>query len=603
MDRMVDETTKTARSMEETHVEQMAKMWEATKRALKAAIVEEYHRDFGKESWDSTTAKSKGTFLRIERHIRNILQSFADSSVPFLAQALHQHREERKIRMAWMLDQTTPPGIHPKLQGRRVKAREAEPFISGSLARVLVGDEAMAAWAERWGMWLGAYQSTLMNNIALGSMGGSSPFDAGEAVDSARPGSPNADLWSVMERIFRTEIIGAQSQAAGEFSDENDDLLTTEVWVSHHNGRVCPECEDNDGQTREEIGDDDPPIHPYCILPGNLVSVPDLVGATKSLYDGLGVELRLANGRKLTITQNHPVLTDKGFVAAKFLRVGDDVVVTTDTQRVLEGINPNYQDRPALVEDVFEAFKVTPSVSSIRMKASPGDFHGEARFFDGDVNVVGSDRLLGSYREAQAFKAVSQFALNGGYAIFSQFIRTGSPAKFFKRSLASSPGLMRLFCKALSFGSAGLGHPKNHRLGAVALANPHSVEAFGYHNPAHTELSRQFEDRFAGFIASSEVCHIKVFPYRGHVFDLQADVYELYNCNGVIVKNCRCLWRMVPKAWADLMGALSPEDAQALQDANIAPSMMAVRDPDTGKIGGFTSVSFYDWKGNLVATQ
>ena len=54
------------------------------------------------------------------------------------------------------------------------------------------------------------------------------------------------------------------------------------------------------------------------------------------------------------------------------------------------------------------------------------------------------------------------------------------------------------------------------------------------------ELLSQFVKRFSIFISTTKVISVKQFFYSGHVYDLQADVFQLYIANGVIVKNCLC---------------------------------------------------------------
>ena len=67
--------------------------------------------------------------------------------------------------------------------------------------------------------------------------------------------------------------------------------------------------------------------------------------------------------------------------------------------------------------------------------------------------------------------------------------------------------------------------------------------------------------------------------------------------------NCRCYWRIVPKAWADYLGTLDPEQGRALNARGIAPDAMAIRDKSTGKIQALSWIEFKDWQGNIVGSR
>ena len=170
------------------------------------------------------------------------------------------------------------------------------------------------------------------------------------------------------------------------------------------NGIAVHNCDDLGGKemTPEEFADKYP-VHPQCLLPGNEVLIPDAVAGAKAFYEGWTIEIRLSGGRKLAVTENHPILTPRGWVAAKFLREGDDVLAAADPERIAQAINPDHDHRPSLVEQIFNALRVSGRRAPAVVKVATKDFHGDARGFQGDIHVVWADRLLGRY--CQAFAA------------------------------------------------------------------------------------------------------------------------------------------------------------------------------------------------------
>lgn len=73
--------------------------------------------------------------------------------------------------------------------------------------------------------------------------------------------------------------------------------------------------------------------------------------------------------------------------------------------------------------------------------------------------------------------------------------------------------------------------------------------------------------------------------------------------------NCRCYWRMVPTAYADLLRS-GDADSQALADAmdaeNLVPDSLVIRDGETGDVVGKLIVTFDEWmqgKGLAITGQ
>src|SRR5690606_36286311 len=114
-------------------------------------------------------------------------------------------------------------------------------------------------------------------------------------------------------------------------------------------------------------------------------------GGSRAMYSGKAVELTTAKGRRLSVTANHPILTPAGFVPARLLREGDQVLSYCLEPRVKSlGPSPKWHENhaPATAEEVFGALAKTGGPFFSR--TAPDDFHGEAKRFRGDVEIVGS---------------------------------------------------------------------------------------------------------------------------------------------------------------------------------------------------------------------
>lgn len=285
-----------------------------------------------------------------------------------------------------------------------------------------------------------------------------------------------------------------------------------------------------------------PPVHPNCVLPGQEVWCPDVLGATKALYDGWCVEFAFANGGSIAVTENHPVLTPVGFLPASALDIGDDVLHCTDPQRVADAINPHDANAPSLIEDVFRALDVACGVPPACMETASEDFHGDAASFVGKVNVVFADSFLMRKQNARRASTIGHEALCRAGEFPAANLTGNSPSDHgFKGVGVPAPGGVSAcyLCGSLVRGHSG--PLRGFGGGLPTRGNPTVLEPSAEYIAADAALTREFVLRFASFIASEKIVGVRRFWCRTHVYDLQAEMYGLYICNGVIVHNCRCV--------------------------------------------------------------
>lgn len=158
-------------------------------------------------------------------------------------------------------------------------------------------------------------------------------------------------------------------------------------------------------------------VHCRCVVEGTDVTATGILSAMRRWHEGPVVTIRTASGRQLTVTPNHPIATPSGWLAAADLREGMDVL--GDQSWVEDDVfaDPRHMQRPARVEDVWNALRESAYGSPLAMESSPEDFHGDGG--NGEVEVVWADRPLrlsgqpdGSQRRIEsAFGAVHRAAM------------------------------------------------------------------------------------------------------------------------------------------------------------------------------------------------
>lgn len=387
-------------------------------------------------------------------------------------------------------------------------------------------------------------------------------------------------------------MMAARAQEAG--------LELTAYWQTVKDEKVCPLCAPLDGQPQNRWAELSPgadwvPRHPGCILPGNIVIVPGgAEAAVQSFYVGGAVEMRLENGSRLTVTKNHPILTGRGWVAADVLREGDYIFYGGSAQGIMFPVDPNDQEVPAAVEDIYRTLKESAAMATKRMPLATEDLHGEGACIEGDVNIVypksilcDGDKPVGSQPGGQRalYRANGQQPALAGLGLMAPFLprrdapdiggmggsnlglslKSRHPVPFevsgqaaaarsnirlqqaTAESRAIGPGLMREGILRLSGQIAGQQQVEPRNSDPVALLasrrqpwQSRATEAPEDRIGMTAILQGQLTGSLAGHIAPMQIVDVRHFDYSGHVYDLQAGVGGIYMASGVIVKNCRC---------------------------------------------------------------
>jgi hypothetical protein len=339
-----------------------------------------------------------------------------------------------------------------------------------------------------------------------------------------------------------------------------------------------------------EIGD--------CVLPDTLVSGPKQIAGYHAPYSGDVVTISLASGKRLTVTPNHRVMTDKGFVAAKTVKNGDYLVSTSGAEilpRAALGGGETYLDEaPAAAYQKFQSLSLTGG-SGIKVMPITIDFHGDGEFLDGDIDIVTTEGFLRN----DAYTALSQphgqqqvrpacelqRPLHGPGAPFHRSLVLGAAADrdvgfggertaLMERHarISQADGLSdraerdaRLDDRLLQSTrvDAGLFGEGQHGLASgVSFDQPREVPVFaavedrrrgsewpslnaslikasGEGRPTDPHLPGDLLERMPGFVAPDRVVNVGTQFWSGHVYDFSTGP-QWYIANGVVTHNCTC---------------------------------------------------------------
>lgn len=128
-------------------------------------------------------------------------------------------------------------------------------------------------------------------------------------------------------------------------------------------------------------------IHPNCLVPGGTVLAEGVMAHSCREYDGLVITLVTSKGNRITVTPNHPILTPEGFVPAGMLQEGQEIIEATGEYGLLMGEAPDNINIPTPVEDIGHSIIQTRGGTTVRMKSTSVQFHGDG-IPDGEVEIV-----------------------------------------------------------------------------------------------------------------------------------------------------------------------------------------------------------------------
>jgi len=362
--------------------------------------------------------------------------------------------------------------------------------------------------------------------------------------------------------------------------------------------------------------------HNHCVPAGTLVQGPSTEAAYRRWHEGELVIVGTAAGKELAITPNHPVLTSLGWVPAGLLKVGDQVLAGLSAQwGALD--DPDEQQRPALIEDVWGALGVRAPVG---MPVAAKDFHGDG--FEGEVSVVGADRFFpDGIKSALAEPRVQQSLIPARATHPPDLLanlRSAQPRPL--GALASPGGIMGRSRLGQTLLGRQCGHAAQHDVALAMALDTVLAQHAGYNGPRHAEnlgqdefslsslipgadirfgnghpvmgrmtpgsprfdppalegeaerlrvhsdLGRRLAERLAGRVQVSRVSELRRVSFAGHVYNLST-AEGWYEADGIIVSNCRCVAAPV----------FSKEDAQALLDNGLYQEWKRVTRGYSGK--------------------
>lgn len=181
----------------------------------------------------------------------------------------------------------------------------------------------------------------------------------------------------------------------------------------------------------------------------------------RRFYSGVLTKMITNNGEILNVTPNHPVLTGRGWVAAKDVQLGDDVF-STEFESAF-GVKAKSNDVVISAQDIFNTFFLFGQVSS--GLGSESNFHGDG-IIDQEINTICVNRELIFDVLVDACQQTIKLILESADSV--DFVVGSSKSALLMRSFGAHQSLSSILCELFSIIKTHFAHSDNVSLAAIS---------------------------------------------------------------------------------------------------------------------------------------
>jgi hypothetical protein len=421
-----------------------------------------------------------------------------------------------------------------------------------------------------------------------------------------------------LERNTKTMVASLAETARNETYKANSRLFSGYRYLGVLDSRQCLVCGSRDGKRYETLEEAPTlPSHMNCVLGDTNVSTTARVSHIfRRAYKGEIIVLTTASGNVLRVTPNHPILCEAGFIPAKLIKAGDNLIVDNGL-KIISFFNKGTNQKVARIEDIFRSFRESSGMVSEIVPLTPKDFHGDVT--DEKVEIIRPTRELSLKRDTFFSKVfgkiffISRAVKNifcistacSSTAFFKTYISTfcskmsimSQSCFFFLRRIFHSFNLLffsiPLFnsvpVKIISHICSGITKPRSYpgntntlivklknffKIGRLDIIyssciNPNILQSPPNSFMIDTKLSRNIINRYKRFIKVDNVLSISsIKNFSGHVYNLETK-NNWFIANNIIIHNCRCLYLPIIKGMEDF----DEDDERASVDGPVSANM------------------------------
>lgn len=361
-----------------------------------------------------------------------------------------------------------------------------------------------------------------------------------------------------LETVYRTNVHNVYNQAT-RYNASTSDVTPYLMYDAVGDSRTRPEHLELDGTTKKADSSFwnkyTPPLGYNCTASHQKVSG-KFTKAFRSFYKGDMVRIKLESGKTISgLTVNHPVASKIGWIFAKDIKPGDELLSQDSEIRIMGSGKINNND---LNPSSSNLFKAMASHAFSFTKSTSFDFYGDIKFMNKEVDVVIGDGFLSGNGEDGVYntedfilkssddipgyikffglgKAFSSIKLNALFLknVFNMTSRNKKPFSYFV-------GAQSVFVEILHIANeAVLVFSEKFLTRSRPWFEASTLESSGNRISTNAELLAKLEYTKSLSVKVDNVVDVQFYPYFGRVFDFES-IHGVVITAGVLTGNCRC---------------------------------------------------------------
>jgi Phage portal protein/Phage Mu protein F like protein len=441
-------------------------------------------------------------------------------------------------------------------------------------------------------------------------------------ADAIAQGATTSEFADILQESFafsdaRAEAIARTETAMADMAGQMEGYVQSGVvdgtqWITANDDMVDEECVANAeagviplGEVYPS-GDEAPPAHTNCFIGGTIVSAAGVISHYSRSFEGQIFRITIAGNDNFSCTPNHPILTQRGWVAAGQLQITDKLLKCSDPSAFIIALNPNDNHIETRIENVGSSLLVSGGMLSAGVPTTAEAFHGDG-VINGEIDIVRAASLLPDDRKVKDANRIEDALFTGRHNSLSSLDSGSSCDSFDITGFSAFSGGIGSGSKIFPCIDVGRSHADEHGVRSIPDWKPGSIEGLPYSAAMATELLSEFDGRFAseitnmdsskvavlessavvtrllnspnsisgsthssnndpmiyaalgsdmtdrlsGLMSFVDIVNISDVYFSGHVYNLETE-NGWYIANGIVSHNCRC----------DIIASLTPENVE-----------------------------------------
>jgi len=257
---------------------------------------------------------------------------------------------------------------------------------------------------------------------------------------------------------------------------------------------------------------------PNCLpANSNVESFNGLNKLYRHRFTGVLTKLITESGEAIESTPNHPILTNRGWIACKDVKIGDYIVKAR--QQSSNIIESNITNDITTIGELFDSAISLFGIEITRSSNTGLEFHSDIT--DSEIDIIDITGSLPSEYDAEFSKCFCEFILTCPDPLMMEIgsFSDGSFDKFLMSSLGISDRFISSFGSVLSLFKSHEAHANNICLALVSYIATRFEQSFSDSSARNIELFRDLKFAKSIFIGDNNLICRQIFTLMTRAFD------------------------------------------------------------------------------------